>query len=177
MPRASTSLVTYSSSEDEVKGKEERPTKKPRLLPPLSKTLVPEVPIDNPALHQGRKRSTPHIEGQWATHVYVPVIINPKERLGALLKDALSQARKYENLWSIGLNESEGTGDTELHISLTRPTFIRTHQREDIKRAVQEVAKKTSSCVFSAIPVHCTDGQQFHSVIFDIFSVNERRKN
>ncbi len=29
----------------------------------------------------------------------------------------------------------------ELHISLTRPFFIRTHQKEEIKRAVRDAAK------------------------------------
>ena len=27
--------------------------------------------IDDPSKHQGRTRTKPHVEGDWATHVYV----------------------------------------------------------------------------------------------------------
>ena len=88
-------LVKYSDSEDESgKGgaspavkvteprkrkredNEERP--KASKLPPLPQnfhslyaTAARTHPSDDPALHGGRTRQVPHVEGNWPTHVYL----------------------------------------------------------------------------------------------------------
>lgn len=45
------------------------------VLPAKPSTNAPTLRAarrsDSPDLHQGRKRTTPHVEGQWAAHVYL----------------------------------------------------------------------------------------------------------
>ena len=84
-------LVDYSSSESEEE--ESQPLlKRPRLgskslqckeiepaeLPPLPDSFRDLYAVkaratleDDPSLHHGRKRTTPHAEGSWPTHVYL----------------------------------------------------------------------------------------------------------
>jgi hypothetical protein len=108
-----------------------------RRLPPLSSELVAITPTDNPALHQGRVRSSPHVDGRWACHVYVPVVSETSEQLGEMLSNAFHAAKaKVPTLHPIGLDN----GRWELHISLSRPTLLWTHQRDEFKNAVRRVA-------------------------------------
>jgi len=82
-------------------------------------------------------RSSPHVDGQWACHVYVPVVLEAGEQLGEVLSGAFQTAKdKVPTLHPIGLDD----GRWELHISLSRPTFLWTHQREEFKNAVRHVA-------------------------------------
>lgn len=84
-------LVDYPSSDDDTPTEIARPRSNekrkrsvssdqsdPTTLPPLpsafhdlyaSSTRVSTR--DDPSLHNGRKRATPHIEGNWPTHVYL----------------------------------------------------------------------------------------------------------
>jgi hypothetical protein len=65
-------------------------------------------------------------------------------------------------LWDVGFldGREEGEGDVmgdekrkknkgerELHVSLSRPTYLRAHQREELKRAVKASAKSQAPCV------------------------------
>ena len=75
-------LVSYSDSESDSN---EAPSKKTKLetspvkeLPPLPSSFrdmysstVRTSTQDDPALHGGCKRVTPHVEGNWPTHVYL----------------------------------------------------------------------------------------------------------
>ncbi|KAI0746474.1 hypothetical protein C8Q80DRAFT_1271367 [Daedaleopsis nitida] len=152
-----TALVEYPSSEDEERQVVVEPPRKKRQvqmkLPSLSAHLLPQVPIDNPSLHQGRKRTTPHVDGQFAAYVYVPVQVPKRSRLFRLLCRIFASAkREVPTLHPIGFdlddiadpeNEDLHTkgGAVELHVSLTRPTYLRAHQREEYKRAVQAAAR------------------------------------
>ena len=78
-------LVEYSDSEDEdIPHPQPPPAKKRKLssapteLPPLPASFLDQYSStvrtsvqDDPALHGGRGRVTPHVEGHWPTHVYV----------------------------------------------------------------------------------------------------------
>jgi hypothetical protein len=112
-----------------------------RKLPPISSSLVAPGPVDIPALHQGRMRTTPHVEGQFAAHVYVSLALGRHSLLYKVLQDILRDAREViptlRDIWS----PVEANAPLDLHISLSRPIFLRAHQREDLKRAVKNIAK------------------------------------
>ena len=107
------------------------------------------MPVDNPSLHQGRKRTTPHVEGQFTAYVYSPLLVSKSSKLFQLLVRMYRFAKQgVINLHPIGfpdtanaseMDDSEET--VELHVSLTRPTYLRAQQREDFKRAVRNAAR------------------------------------
>lgn len=118
-----------------------------RKLPSLSSSLTVATPIDNPALHQGRIRTKPHVEGQFVAHIYVSLAVSTRSPLSGLINEVLDSSKKIVPiLQEIGLEgeHSEGgdKGERELHISLSRPTYLRAHQREDLKRAVKMTASQ-----------------------------------
>ena len=126
------------------------PPSKKRKLPALPTYLAPTVPLDDPSKHQGRKRSTPHVDGQWAAYVYVPLAL--RGALRRVVAHALDIARGEVTGGSVrvlgGGEAASGTGTDasteylrELHVSLTRPFFLRASQREEMKRAVRDAAK------------------------------------
>ena len=76
-------LVDYSSDEDDLQ-QEQPNTKRRRIqdegdsLPVLPDSFKDMYAVtartatsDDPRLHQGRKRTVPHAEGNWPTHVYL----------------------------------------------------------------------------------------------------------
>ena len=131
-----------------------------RKLPELAAHLAPPVPPDDPSKHQGRTRTTPHVEGQWAAYVYVPIALRGTA-LRRIVARAVGIAKKGGDLDPAGTSGGVGvpvhahaharsdsvrdSGDgavcEELHVSLTRPFFLRAYQREEMKRAVRDVAK------------------------------------
>ncbi|KAF4617267.1 hypothetical protein D9613_006008 [Agrocybe pediades] len=160
MKRAPIPLVGYASSDDEGIAAHEEitmqersvlPPKKKRRLPPVSSTVAPDGPKDNPALHQGRVRTVPHVDGQFAAHVYVSLPLGRRSQLykvlQAILSDAKASIPTLHEIWSTSHPEQEAR--PELHISLSRPIFLRAHQRDDLKRAVKNIAKQHKPFVVS----------------------------
>ncbi|KAI0823156.1 hypothetical protein BC628DRAFT_1384934 [Trametes gibbosa] len=157
------SLVDYASSDEEresptnqstaveAPAANPRPPKKLKKLPALPEHLAPAAPADNPALHQGRRRTAPHVDGQFAAYVYVPLLVERRSKLYGLLLRVFQAAKMaVPSLHPIGLSSPEGEGSespdragVELHISLTRPTYLRAHQRAEFKHAVRNAAKST----------------------------------
>jgi U6 snRNA phosphodiesterase len=165
MKRSSAVLVSYSSSEDED-GKPVQPPKKRlaifiyyastqplnwnypfylhRKLPSLPSSLVSATPVDRPELHQGRVRSTPHVDGQWAAHIYLPVLLERHsllaKHLDMIMKQSSLEVPCLHSIW-----EGKDMGQRrELHVSLSRPVYLRAYQREELKRAVRLLAGRTA---------------------------------
>jgi len=119
-----------------------------RKLPSLSSSLVVQTPKDDPALHQGRIRTVLHVDGQWASHVYVSIKVNKFSPIHKVLLDSLQTARQIEpalhDLFGLDDEENNSGKHLNLHISLSRPIFLRTHQRDDLKRVVKSLAEKCS---------------------------------
>ena len=158
-------LVEYPSSEEETPANEPKQKKRSgrcwiscpgltepthRKLPALSSSLTVPTPVDDPALHQGRIRTVPHVEGQYATHIYVPLVLHQNDALYTLVEDALTLAKaRVPSLHTIGRQERGKVNAVrwELHISLSRPLFLRAHQREEFKRAVGQSASSIAPWV------------------------------
>ena len=134
-----------------------------RKLPALAAHLAPLVPPDDPSKHQGRTRTTPHVEGQWAAYVYVPIVLrgtalrrvvaravgiaknggelDPVGTSGGVGVPVHAHAHAFGGRSDSGRDAGDGAVCEELHISLTRPFFLRAYQREEMKRAVRDIAK------------------------------------
>jgi hypothetical protein len=126
-----------------------------RKLPALAAHLAPTVPPDDPSKHQGRTRTTPHVDGQWAAYVYVPIALRGSSTaaLRRVVERAVGIAKTAGETGIVPVHtlgsSGSGSGDVvevcdELHVSLTRPFFLRAYQREEMKRAVRDVAKAHS---------------------------------
>jgi hypothetical protein len=91
----------------------------------------------------------PHVDGQWAAYVYVPLALRGTLRhvVARAVDVARGEARGVRTLGLGGADldpdlAADSVADVrELHVSLTRPFFLRAHQREEMKRAVRDVAK------------------------------------
>lgn len=79
-------LVDYYSSSSEDEPSAPLPKKRKTSAAPDAKNDLPPLPAtfldqysstvrasaqDDPSLHGGRKRVTPHVQGNWPTHVYL----------------------------------------------------------------------------------------------------------
>lgn len=146
-----------------------------RRLPPLSSSLVTPAPVDNPALHQGRIRTTPHIEGQYAAHVYVSLAMERASALSRVIHDVLVDAKAIVpslNSWSAG----ELSTTPELHVSLSRPTYLRAHQREILKKAVKDLSRRFVPCViygYASLDNNLNCYAQVYSIFCDIFRAHQ----
>ncbi|VDB84825.1 unnamed protein product [Peniophora sp. CBMAI 1063] len=153
MKRAQSSLVSYgSSSDEETSTPALPPPPKKCRLPALSSAVVVPTPIDDPSKHQGRIRSSPHVEGQWAAYVYVALPLRGAENaaLARIVRRAFARAKELEPaLHAIGSTADDTSGLFELHVSLTRPVFLRAHQREEVKIAVKRAAQASNPFTLS----------------------------
>jgi U6 snRNA phosphodiesterase len=111
-----------------------------RKLPPISPSLSPPAPIDNPPLHQGRIRTIPHVEGQFAAHVCLSLPLSRQSELYKLVQEIFLDAKEavptLREIWP----DQSSCQRPELHISLSRPISLRAHQREELKRSVKNIA-------------------------------------
>ncbi|PLW22439.1 hypothetical protein PCANC_25685 [Puccinia coronata f. sp. avenae] len=84
---------------------------------------------NDPSLHQGRKRSRPQIDGDWPTHIYIP--INFEEKSQEILQKVIKKLAQEDksNVWHSLIEKN--TEVFSLHLSLSRPSFLKTDERDD----------------------------------------------
>ncbi|KAG0651202.1 U6 snRNA phosphodiesterase [Hyphodiscus hymeniophilus] len=142
-------LVDYPSSpsSDDQEGEEAEPTptttatfkrKHDEELPPLpskfhdlyaSTTRVSTR--DDPALHEGRKRVTPHVEGNWPTHIYLEWYPSTAENrsLSSLISELKNSIRADNATVNSSLTSDLGA-PLPLHVSLSRPIGFSTEVKD-----------------------------------------------
>ncbi|KFY45197.1 hypothetical protein V494_01097 [Pseudogymnoascus sp. VKM F-4513 (FW-928)] len=123
--------------------------------PPSSSSSLPPLPSrfldlyasnartsahDDPSLHGGRKRTTPHIQGNWPTHLYIEWYPNPTEHdLLTSLVDSFRHVPGYEgDLNDVhSLLTSDLGSPLPLHISLSRPIGFSTATKDAFLESLQ----------------------------------------
>ncbi|KAK8861486.1 hypothetical protein IAR55_002307 [Kwoniella newhampshirensis] len=98
--------------------------KRPRKLPALPSSFD-TVPKDDPSLHQGRTRTRRYVDGEFNTHVYIPLSIPPSLR--TTLNSAIS------SLSSCLPDHTINPLIPSLHVSLTQPLPLRRHQIQSFR--------------------------------------------
>ncbi|QDS67855.1 hypothetical protein FKW77_007608 [Venturia effusa] len=147
-------LVDYPSSEDEdaddenplplhsLKRKRSSPVQGTTSLPPLPPALhdlyatnTRTSTSDSPALHGGRKRQIPHIQGNWPSHVYLEWHPTPSET--SILNSLIAKAGVLKIDSGIhSLLLSDLSAPLPLHISLSRSLVLKTEQRDGFLQRV-----------------------------------------
>eukprot|EP00301_Raphidiophrys_heterophryoidea_P024136 c7737_g1_i2.p1 GENE.c7737_g1_i2~~c7737_g1_i2.p1 ORF type:complete len:337 (-),score=96.63 c7737_g1_i2:525-1535(-) len=100
------------------------------LPPPPVLSFSKPIPVDDPEKHGGRARIFPHIEGNYATHVFIP--LDPSPALEAGIRDVLGH---------VGAHHGELVRilpPDPIHISLTRTFALRKHQIDPFVRLVRD---------------------------------------
>ncbi|CAG8570233.1 9625_t:CDS:10 [Acaulospora morrowiae] len=114
-----------TEDEDSRTSKRREPKKLPPLPPEFLSLYQDKKYVDNPEIHQGRIRATPHVEGNWATHVYMEVML--PDEFKDLIHEIKTCAQNIVNDGGVNIYSCID-GDSKLHISLSRPLFLKYFQ-------------------------------------------------
>ncbi|RMJ06682.1 hypothetical protein CDV36_013714 [Fusarium kuroshium] len=107
-------------------------------MPPLPDTFhdlyastVRQSVVDDPSLHQGRKRQVPHVVGNWPSHLYVEW--HPSTTQHALLTELLADIEKQASgeIELFNFLTSDLGSPLPLHISLSRPLSLSTGNKDE----------------------------------------------
>ncbi|KAF2217826.1 hypothetical protein CERZMDRAFT_30840 [Cercospora zeae-maydis SCOH1-5] len=156
-------LVDYSDSSES----EAEPTSKKRKLDTDHSQALPPLPApfrdlysstvrtstqDDPALHGGRRRVTPHVAGNWPTHVYLDWTPRPEDY--SALQQLLShthQASKPATVHSL-LQNDLGVRQP-LHVSLSRPLSLKTDDKDVFLEQLKTRIPSSGLSAFDAQPL------------------------
>lgn len=115
---------------------------------------------DDPAQHDGRIRSFPHLEGNWATHIFIEVELN--EDLLELQQLLFSQLKPYTELKPMN----------HYHISLSKTVAIRHHWiqplTDGLSKAFQEFSR--TFCTFHSVNFFCNEEKTRTFLILEVNS-------
>ncbi|POS71502.1 hypothetical protein DHEL01_v210101 [Diaporthe helianthi] len=133
-------------------------------LPPLPPTFhdlyastVRTATADLPSLHQGRRRTIPHRDGNWPSHIYLEWHPSPSHH--QLLQSLLAAlARELGPLLNphglAGFLTSELGAPLPLHVSLSRPFVLRTHDKDTF---LHHLIRDTARCNVAPFALVCSD--------------------
>lgn len=148
-------ICDYASEEEKDERKENRSCQCAHELPSADQLLEcgvkkPKNGGDGTDVHQGRVRSFPHVEGNYATLVYVNVPLpsefkNPLEKILRNLKEKMPDVQpilsSHKNAVTSSDYLSQLESDTmvqqEYHLSLSRPAPVVFNQIEFIKDSLR----------------------------------------
>ncbi|KAH9824819.1 U6 snRNA phosphodiesterase Usb1 [Melampsora americana] len=144
--------------------KNESQPKRRRILPPPSFSSKPNAkppPVDDPALHQGRKRTKEHVEGDWPTHIYLSIDL-PKE-IKSILSNIIDDTSKESSLkWHSLMT----TQNDQLHLSLSRPLALKAPQLKTFRIALTHAVHQINPISFHfARFCHLTNDDQSRSFL------------
>ncbi|KAG5930806.1 hypothetical protein E4U53_002112 [Claviceps sorghi] len=163
-------LVDYSSSSDDDAPPASPPCKRRKGGPAptgLQESTMPPLPpgfhdlyastvrqsvVDDPALHQGRKRQNPHVVGHWPSHIYVewhPTAAQ-HDTLDALVTQMQRQIGEDTHLYSF-VTSDLGT-PLPLHISLSRPLSLPGSIKDDYLSKMHDAISTSGIGRFSVKP-------------------------
>eukprot|EP00742_Colponemidia_sp_Colp-10_P003391 GILJ01003611.1.p1 GENE.GILJ01003611.1~~GILJ01003611.1.p1 ORF type:complete len:264 (+),score=30.65 GILJ01003611.1:794-1585(+) len=135
-------LAGYSSDEEE-QDSVDNTSRLPSAASFFSPAL-PQHPKEGPTRHHGRKRTFEHVEGQFATHIYIAVPAAAVEELTGRAIHALQQA-SGETSPAVNLLNCK-----ELHLSLSRTFTVQFHLIEPLlARLQQELCRSPPLGAFS----------------------------
>ncbi|KAH7076435.1 U6 snRNA phosphodiesterase Usb1 [Paraphoma chrysanthemicola] len=176
-------LVEYPDSESDEAGQSDAKTAQPeqaalkgvvkRRRSQSAQTDLPPLPSaffnyystnarvgtsDNPSLHGGRKRTIPHVEGMWPSHVYLEWIpsqaeFNSLHKLIQHVRDAINQnnntrSKKLVVPKIVPSLESELGAPLPLHVSLSRTLQIQTEDRDHFLDTLKSSLRKAAVSAF-----------------------------
>ncbi|KAF4341767.1 snrna phosphodiesterase [Fusarium beomiforme] len=128
-------------------------------MPPLPDTFhdlyastVRQSVVDDPSLHQGRKRQVPHVVGNWPSHVYTEW--HPSTTQHRLLTNLMADIEK-EVSSEIKLHNfltSELGSPLPLHISLSRPLSLTTGNKDEFLDKITESFNNSGIAPFVVRP-------------------------
>ncbi|KKA26212.1 hypothetical protein TD95_000090 [Thielaviopsis punctulata] len=124
------------ASENDKEARSQTVPPLPQAFLDLYTTNARASPVDDPSLHQGRKRQTPHVAGQWPSHVYIEWHPNTHQH-----KTLTTFVRKVARTVASNLHtllETDLGAVAPLHVSLSRPLSLGTAQKDAFLKDVTE---------------------------------------
>ncbi|KAK5992458.1 U6 snRNA phosphodiesterase 1 [Cladobotryum mycophilum] len=125
-------------------------------LPPafhdLYASTVRQSVVDDPSLHQGRKRQIPHVVGNWPSHLYIEW--HPTRAQYDVLVQLVNQVDKAlgRGLQLHNFLTSDLGAPLPLHISLSRPIALSTSNKDEYLDKVSSAIRNCRAGVFSVTP-------------------------
>ncbi|KAL6912707.1 hypothetical protein FSST1_010467 [Fusarium sambucinum] len=128
-------------------------------MPPLPDTFhdlyastVRQSVVDDPSLHQGRKRQVPHVVGNWPSHVYTEWHPSTEQHklLTTLIADIEEQVSSDTKLFNF-LTSDLGS-PLPLHISLSRPLSLTTGTKDEFLDEITESFNNSGIASFAVKP-------------------------
>jgi len=162
-------LVDYPDSDEEDVAASPKSSETPSELPPLPKgfhdlyaSTTRVSTRDDPSLHGGRKRITPHVEGNWPTHIYIEWFPSTSEHaILSKLVSRLDEANPSEckEIYSF-LTSDLGT-PLPLHVSLSRPISFSTEVKDAFFTTLESAIRSSKIQPFDLLISDLTWVQNF----------------